>query len=592
MHTCGVSSIQRLELHAFKAFERFTLRLKGDGYLVGPNNAGKSTLTTALRLSAQMVRIAKRRGPTDRLSDGSEQVLGYTFSNAQVGLTDGNLRHEFRDVDTRLVLGFDGGATLKAVWPVDGRSEPFFYLQLGRSSINTVGQARAAFPDVGVVPVLSPVDADEEVLTPKYVRENLDGRLASRHFRNQLELLRDEATDEDLDAFLTYAAPWIPEMKIRSLHQHVGDRKAILDLYYADAGRKADKEIAWAGDGMQIWLQLLLHVFRLRHRDVIVLDEPDVFLHPDLQRRLVRLLDSIEGQTITATHSAEVLAEAPPKSVLWVDKSRKRSVSAPEPETAADLSSALGSSFNIRLARALRARVVLFVEGDDGKVLRQMAAICGASRVATETGIAVIPLKGFENWEHVEPFSWMTRDLLDESVKAFVLLDRDYRQDDQCREISRRLHGAHVSCHVWKRKELESYLLDAAVIARVTGAEEGWVEESLALSASEAENEVFGQLSAETAKRFRRDQTSQAAKESKRLFEAVWQSRPDRKWVAPPETVLHGLNRRLSEAGHKTTSFRELARRFNRDEVPTEMASFLDRVEGALNDAGVPSAVS
>lgn len=93
---CGapqsMTVIQRLDLHAFKAFERFTLRLKDDAYLAGPNNAGKSTLTTALRMSAQMVRIAMRRGPTETFMDGTEQVLGYAFTNSQVGLTDGNLR--------------------------------------------------------------------------------------------------------------------------------------------------------------------------------------------------------------------------------------------------------------------------------------------------------------------------------------------------------------------------------------------------------------------------------------------------------------------------------------------------------------------
>ena len=67
----------------------------------------------------------------------------------------------------------------------------------------------------------------------------------------------------------------------------------ILDLYYTEAGRRTEKELVWAGDGVQIWLQLLLHVFRLRERDVVVLDEPDVFLHPDLQRRLVWLLESL-----------------------------------------------------------------------------------------------------------------------------------------------------------------------------------------------------------------------------------------------------------------------------------------------------------
>ena len=203
----------------------------------------------------------------------------------------------------------------------------------------------------------------------------------------------------------------------------------------------------------------------------------------------------------------------------------------------------------------------------------------------------MIPLRGFDNWAHVEPFSWMSTGLLDDSVKVFVLLDRDYRHDEQCDDVRARLQAVQVHCHVWKRKELESYLLDSTVVARVTGADEDWVEEALALAAEESEDEVFGQVLAETSKNFRRDQTSQAAKEGKKRFEELWKRRIERKWIAPPEGVLHGLNRRLTQAGYKTTSFRELAGRFEVDEIPLEMIRFLDRIEGALEEAGVPQLI-
>ena len=75
------------------AFERFRLDLRGDAYLAGPNNAGKSTLITAIRVGAQMLRIATRRNPTETFMNSREQVLGYSFTNAQVGLDGANLRH-------------------------------------------------------------------------------------------------------------------------------------------------------------------------------------------------------------------------------------------------------------------------------------------------------------------------------------------------------------------------------------------------------------------------------------------------------------------------------------------------------------------
>ena len=94
--------IQRVNLRDFMAFERFRLDLHGDAFLAGPNNAGKSTLITAIRVAAQMVRIAVRRNPTETFQDGREQVLGYSFTSSQVGLDAPNLRHEFREVETRM----------------------------------------------------------------------------------------------------------------------------------------------------------------------------------------------------------------------------------------------------------------------------------------------------------------------------------------------------------------------------------------------------------------------------------------------------------------------------------------------------------
>lgn len=581
--------IQRVSLHNFKAFERFTLDLRGDAYLAGPNNAGKSTLIAAMRLAAEMLRIAMRRNPADTFNDQRQQVLGYFLPN-QSALDEAIVRHEFRSVETRLTVSFRGGGTAVAVWPLG--SEAFFFLQHGRASVNNVRQARDAFPDIGLVPVLSPVEDQEELLTTKYVRENLDGRLASRHFRNQLLLLGEQADEnEDINAFLAFATPWLPEIKIRGLGRHQGDRNAILDLYYVEPPRRTEKEIVWAGDGIQIWLQLLLHVFRLREREVVVLDEPDVFLHPDLQRRLVRLLDSLDAQTITATHSSEVLVEAPPETVVWIDKARRRSVAGPTPSALTGLSEAMGSGFSIRLARALRAKCALFVEGDDVKILRHLAATTGATRVATETAVVVIPLKGFENWEHVEPFSWLTEALLEDAVRVFVLLDRDYRADPQCRAIQQKLHAAKVKCHVWKRKELESYLLEADPISRLSHADVEFVEEALAAAAEEHEDHVFSQIMVQSLRRFPRDHQAQAAREARQLFDALWGDRAGRKWVAPPSKVIHGLNRRLSDAGYQNVSFISMARSIRATEISPEVANFLDRVEEALTESNVPAAV-
>ena len=182
-----------------------------------------------------------------------------------------------------------------------------------------------------------------------------------------------------------------------------------------------------------------MHLFWAQDAETIVLDEPDLFLHADLQRRLVRLLESLECQTIAASHSAEVLAEASPRSVVWVAKERRRAVRAPSDAMLTELSAAIGSQFNLRLARALRAKAVLFVEGKDVRILRNFARTLGANELVQETNLVTIPLGGYTSWGHVEPFKWLTDNLLEGSVRVMVILDRDYRSDAQVRDVITRL---------------------------------------------------------------------------------------------------------------------------------------------------------
>jgi predicted ATP-dependent endonuclease of OLD family len=586
--------ITKLDVRSFKAFERFTVHFRGDAYMVGPNNAGKSTLISALRTAAHMLRYAMSRSPTIVRRDGDRgQFLAYPLGPDQYGLVTENLRHEFHPVETRLEVVFSNKGILRAVWPADDQVEDeewspeetgFFYLIGGTGrQPRKPGEVRQTFPRVGVIPILSPIEHDERPLNREYVVENFDGRLTSRHFRNQLRLLQGELDQETgkslFQLFKEFATEWAPEIEIRSLE--TGEQ---INLYYREVGRRSEKEVFWGGDGFQVWLQLLLHLFRLRDVPSIVLDEPDVFLHADLQRRLVRLIESFECQTITATHSAEMLTEAPSQAVVWVDKTRTRAVRAPTDALLSELSDALGSQFNLRLARALRIRAVLFVEGDDMKILRIVADTVGAPKVARELGIVLVPLHGFSNWEHVEPFAWLVDGFLEKSVSTLVLLDRDYRSDAAVKQVRERLRSAGVTAHVWKRKELESYFLNPRALARLSGAAEEWIHDTLLDAAESLKDGVYARM-LDAYLVDRRGSTKHRVtltEEFTRLFASKWGDEQWRLEYSPPKELLKALNRALEADGKRSVTLRSLARSLRMSEIPDEMVSLIREVEEAI----------
>ena len=153
----------------------------------------------------------------------------------------------------------------------------------------------------------------------------------------------------------------------------------------------------------------------------------------------------------------------------------------------ANLASSLGTNFNIRLARILRARLALFVEGDDMTLLRELAKKAGARSLAAEDGVAVVPIEGMSNRRRLDSFRWVADELLKGAVKGFVILDRDYMSDGHVTEIRAQLKSAGLHSHVWARKELESYLLSPTAIARISGASVKFVQETLAIATEDAE---------------------------------------------------------------------------------------------------------
>lgn len=584
--------LREVRLEHYKAFETFTLTLGPKAFLVGPNNAGKSTLISAIRATAEMLRHASRRRPTSYRMHRGRTVRAHDLAPVAKTLVDENLRHQFRISDTSLRLKTDTDIILTAVWPEEEDEAAFFYLERpdGRI-ISEPRDVRHQVGTIGIVSGLYPVNQRERLLDDEYVRANLESRRSSQHARNQLlrfTMALDDAGDHasDWEGFRSYLLNWLPEIDDIEVETRAGTEIGTLeiDVFLMEHGDRTPKELFWAGDGMQVFIQLLAHCWRLTGADVIVLDEPDLYLHADLQRRLVRLLQSTEAQTVTATHSPEMLAEAAADTVIWVDKSRRRAVRRPPPATLEDMSSQIGSNFNLRLAGALRARTILFVEGQDMAILRRVAATCGATSVAEERRCAVIGMEGFSNWVHVEPFQWLLDRFLAGAVKVFVLLDRDYRTTSQIQVIERQLGAVDVSAHVWRRKELESYLLEPGPMARLLKMDESEVEDQLARITDAMTHDVTGRFLAQRQMEERPTGRSPSTIISAALAE-IGDLSIDPTWRReryPAKQILSSFNRHLQETGSRSLSPGALARALREHEMDPEMKQWLNEVEQTL----------
>lgn len=577
--------LKHLRLVNFRTFPDFTVAFGNGAYLVGPNNAGKSTILTALRAADVLLRHAYRRKADVSETDQGVSVSAYPVSLRDFPALRDSLRHEFGSAETRLELLWKDGSQLTAVWPAEDETEDrggFFYLNApGGFPVRAPAQARTVFPPLGIVPILGPTEHSEKLLADEYVRQSVASRLSSRHFRNQLRLL-DEAGL--LQGFLDWSQTWLGELSFDRLGRHLGDEGMIVEAFLFEEGSRVPKEIVWAGDGIQVWLQLLYHIYRVKESATIILDEPEVYLHPDLQRRLVHLLEDTGRQVIVATHSAEMVAESDGRLTTLVDRSRKR---ASRTRTDADfemLSGTLGTAFNLRLAKALRSRVAMFVEGQDMVILRRFAKTLGLTSVESEVGLTIIPLKGYSNWGQVGPFKWLCDELLPDALETFVILDRDYRSDTIRSKVMKEFADGGIHGHVWQRKELESYLLNPAVLARLSGASAAKITTWLNQVTSGMESEVFGRLLDERFKEVSGSKHAVSVTTSfKPEFDKLWTKPSYRLGICPPKQIISSLNSKLQAEGLKPVSLVGLARGHRRSEIPSEVVELLTLVEERAN---------
>jgi predicted ATP-dependent endonuclease of OLD family len=229
--------------------------------------------------------------------------------------------------------------------------------------------------------------------------------------------------------------------------------------------QRIPRELFWSGFGFQVWCQMLTHVIQSREASLFLIDEPDIYLHSDLQRQLLGILRNLGPDILLATHSTEIVTEAETDDILLVNKGHRQARRIKDPAQLEQVFNALGSNLNPILTQLAKTRRALFVEGKDFQILGKFARKLGANGVGNRREFAVIPVEGF-NPERIRSLKTGMEMTLGSKIQAAAILDRDYRSDGECAAIQKECETFCNCVIIHRRKEIENFLLVPAALDR------------------------------------------------------------------------------------------------------------------------------
>ncbi|GAA4456811.1 ATP-dependent nuclease [Rurimicrobium arvi] len=456
--------LDKIKIENYRCYDEHEIELRNFSIVVGKNNAGKSTLIEALRL----VSLATSRfGSVSYQSHPSWLDLpliakGITPSLKSFGFNTENLFHNYGDAPSVITATFSSKLIVTVY--IGNNAELFCTLQNNRSEyVITKGAANLLnIPQVNILPQIGLIEKEETILGRDYIRQNLATDLASRHFRNQLALLY-----ESYPKFTELAEQSWSGLRIRTFDGRNGQQGSNDKLSLLIQDGSFVSEVGWMGSGLQMWLQIMWFLSRVNENEIIILDEPDVYMHPDLQRKLIRLLRSRYKYVIVSTHSIEIISEVEPNNILIIDKQKSKSVYANKVPVVQGILNSIGSIHNLQLTKLWASKKLLIVEGEDIAILKRLQNVLYPNTNETFDSIPNFDIGGWGGWNHAKGSSMLLKETVDYNVNIYCLFDSDYHTET---EVSARLAEAKkvkVNIHIWAKKEIENYLIIPTTILRI-----------------------------------------------------------------------------------------------------------------------------
>ena len=367
--------------------------------------------------------------------------------------------------------------------------------------------------------------------------------------------------------------------------------KPLLHMFCPE--ERIPREIFWAGFGFQVWCQMLTHLIQSGEKSLFLIDEPDIYLHSDLQRQLLGLLRNLGPDILIATHSTEIITEAEADDIVLINKKRRSARRIKHPSELTEVFAMLGSNLNPILTQLAKTKRAVFVEGKDFQVIGKFARKLDSPQVANRADFAVVPVEGF-NPERIRNLKKGMETTLGGAITAFAILDRDYRSQAECDAVVTACKEFCSLAVVHGCKEIENFLLVPSAVDRAakrkvvdrnkrTGNDQTYepcAGDILENFSSEVRTFVTSRYLA-MRRRFEKSHSPGTAETTSNEtalseLEQLWNDDPIRLKIIPGKDALSFFNRSLEERYGISVTPTAIVVAMRREEVPKEMCELIE----------------
>ena len=240
----------------------------------------------------------------------------------------------------------------------------------------------------------------------------------------------------------------------------------IATLTYKEYGNKLD--ILYSGSGLKHFIDVLLKA-TISNAKILLLDEPEMGLHPDLQRKFINYLKNLatdkQLQIFLATHSQVLLNFADSISYYRIINSKGSRTLLRVPE---DATHTLLSDMGIRPSDVFNQDICLMVEGASEIVFFSYIINELYRDDFDKIAIGVIQYSG-SSAEGIISGDIDISNIVPAQKYTYWVRDRDNIPSGPPSSESTRFKNAltkqNLECHIWNKREIEYYYPEKVLIA-------------------------------------------------------------------------------------------------------------------------------